>query len=139
MSAELIIWPMIIVALATLWIYLPMGKARVATVKSGKTKASVYKLNVDEPEESLRFTNALRNQYETPTLFYAVCLAAYVTGNANMVMITLAFAYAILKTVHIIIHIMTNNIRYRRPVFALSWLVLIAMWLALAVKLAGII
>jgi len=139
MSAELIIWPMIIIALTTLYIYIPMGQARVAGVKSGKTKASVYKLNVGEPEESLRFTNALRNQYETPTMFYAVCLAAYVTGNANIVMIVLAFAYAILKTVHIIIHIKTNNLRHRRPVFALAWIALIAMWLVLAVNLTGII
>jgi len=139
MSAELIIWPMIIVALVTLWIYVPMGNARTVGLKSGKTKSSVYKLNVGEPEESLIYTNALRNQYETPTLFYAVCLATYATGNANMVMIVLAFSYAILKTAHNIIHIRTNNLRHRRPVFALSWLVLIVMWLALAVKLTGII
>jgi len=139
MSPELIIWPMIIVALATWWIYIPMGKARVAGVMSGKTKVSVYRLNIDEPEESLRFSNALRNQYETPTLFYAVCLAAFVTDNANMLMIVLAFAYALVKILHVSIQITTNRIRYRRKVFGLSWVILGLMWVGLAAGLSGII
>ncbi len=139
MHAEQIIWPMIIIALSTLWLYVPMGNARVASVKSGKVKAGVYKLNIGEPEESLRYSNALRNQYEAPTLFYAVCLAAYVTDNANMVMVILAFAYALFKVAHIVIHVKTNKLRHRRPVFALSWLILVVMWLVLGVSLTGII
>lgn len=139
MSPELIIWPMIIVALATLLLYFPMSSARVASVKSGKTKASVYRHNVGEPEESLRFSNAIRNQYETPILFYAVCIATYVTNNATMVMIGLAFAYAVFKLAHIFIHVTTNRLRHRRPVFALSMVVLIVMWIGLAGKLANLI
>jgi hypothetical protein len=139
MSSELIIWPMIMVALATLWIYLPMSKARVQSVKSGKTEASAYRLNIGEPEESLRFSNALRNQFETPVLFYAVCLAAFVTETANSVMIFLAFAYALIKVLHISIHITTNRLRHRRPIFMLSYLILSFMWLVLAVRLTGII
>ena len=139
MSPELIIWPMIVVALVTWWIYIPMSKARVAGVKSGDIKTSVYRLNIGEPEESLRFSNALRNQYETPTLFYAVCLAAFVTDNANTLMIVLAFLYALAKVLHISIHITTNRLRYRRPVFALSWVILGLMWVGLAAGLSGII
>jgi hypothetical protein len=139
MSSELIIWPMIMVALATLWIYLPMSKVRVASVKSGKTKSSAYRLNIGEPEDSLRYSNALRNQYESPVLFYAVCLAAFVTDNANIGMILLGFAYAIIKIVHVTIHVTTNRLRHRRSIFALSYAVLGVMWLVLAVRLTGLI
>ena len=139
MSSQLIIWPMIMVALATLWIYLPMSKVRVASVKSGKTKSSAYRLNIGEPEESLRYSNALRNQYESPVLFYTVCLAAFVTNNANSGMILLAFAYAIIKIIHITIHVTTNRLRHRRPIFALSYAILGVMWLVLAVRLTGLI
>lgn len=133
--AELIFWPMILIAVATMLIYIPMSRARVKSVLSGKVKASVYKLNNGEPEESLRFNNAISNQFESPVLFYAVCLAAFVSGNANSIMIILAFLYAILKLFHIYIHISTNNLRRRRPVFALSLLVLLIMWLAFAIQL----
>ncbi len=137
MTQELIIWPMVIVALATLALYFPMSSARVASVKSGKTKASVYRHNIGEPEESLRFSNAIRNQFETPTLFYAVCLAAYATRNATMTMTILAFVYAAVKLAHVLSHITTNRLRYRRPIFALSFIILIALWLLLSLNLAG--
>jgi len=130
---------MIVVALATLWLYIPMSNARVASVRKGKTKSSVYRLNVGEPEESLRFSNAIRNQFESPILFYAVCLAAYVTQNANIILIGLAFAYAVTKLVHIYIHTTSNRLRYRRPVFAVSLFILIAMWVFLAITMTGII
>ena len=139
MSAELIIWPMIIVALATWWLYIPMGNARIASIKKGGVKSSVYRLNIGEPEESLRYSNALRNQYETPVLFYAVCIAAFVSENANIVMIMLAFAYAIVKVVHITVHVTTNRLRFRRPIFAISWVILGLMWVGLAIGLTGLV
>ena len=138
MSAELIIWPMIIMALTTLWIYIPMGNARKATIKSGGVKASVYFRNIGEPEESLRFSTAIRNQFETPVLFYAVCLAAFVTDNANIVMILLAFIYAIIKVVHVYIHTTTGKLRHRFRVFVFSWSVLGLMWIVLAISLTNI-
>ncbi len=139
MSPELIIWPMIAVALATVAIYFPMIKARKAVVANKSVKASVYRHNIGEPEESLRFSNPIRNQYETPVLFYAVCLAAFVTDNASPVMIVLAFAFAIAKISHLYIHVTTNRLRHRMPAFGLSLLVLATMWIVLAISLTGLI
>jgi len=130
---------MVILALATLYLYVPMSKARVKSVVDGKVKGSVYKLNVGEPEESLRFTRAISNQYETPTLYYAVCLAAYVTSNTSVAMIVLAWAFGLLKVVHTYVHVTTNNLRHRRPIFMMCYLILILLWIVFAVHLAKII
>ena len=137
MSPELIIWPMILLALATILIYVPMVKARFRSVKEGKTKAHVYKNNQGEPEESLRFSNAIRNQYESPTLFYAVCLAAYVTNNVSGVMIGLAYAFAVAKLLHVFVHITSNRLRHRFKIFGLSLAILFVMWLVLAYNLVS--
>ena len=137
MQSTLILWPMVLLALATLYLYIPMSKARIKSVKDGKVKAAVYRLNQGEPEESLRFSRAIANQYETPTLFYAVCIAAYVTSNASIVMIVLAWGYALLKIAHSYVHTSTNNLRHRRPIFMMSFLVLIFLWLVFAVHLTG--
>ena len=127
MSQEIIIWPMIALAITTIVIYVPMVKARFRSVASGEIKAHVYKHNVGEPDESLRFSNALRNQYETPTMFYAVCLAAYVTGNAAGAMAWLAIAYAVAKILHVLVHVTTNRLRHRFRIFGLSILILLIM------------
>ena len=138
MQSTLILWPMVLLALATLYIYVPMSKARVKSVKDGTVKAGVYKLNQGEPEESLRFSRAIANQYESPTLFYAVCLAAYVTSNASIVMVVLAWVFALTKVAHSYVHTSTNNLRHRRPMFMVSFATLILLWLVFAVHLADI-
>jgi len=135
MVAELIFWPMIVLALATLWLYVPMSKARIETLKSGKVKADVYKLNEGEPEESLLFNNAIANQFESPVLFYVVCIAIYVTGLAGWPLIILAWAYTLAKLVHMWFHTTTNNLRRRRPAFIVTYALLIALWVAFAVQL----
>ncbi|MFK5977831.1 MAG: MAPEG family protein [Rhizobiaceae bacterium] len=138
MQSSLILWPMVILALATLYLYIPMSKARVKSVKDGKVKAAVYRLNQGEPEESMLFNRAIANQYESPTLFYAVCLAAYVSSNASMTMIVLAWAYALSKIAHSYVHTSSNKLRHRRPIFMASFLVLILLWVVLALHLAEI-
>jgi hypothetical protein len=139
MSPNLIVWPMVLHALVTLFLYIPMSRARVRGVKEGKVRGSVYKLNEGEPAESLLFTNAIRNQNETGVLFYAGVLAALATGNAGALSIALAWAFFLAKTAHVIVHVLSNNLRYRRPVFMVAYLVIILFWLALAAQLAGIV
>ena len=139
MNSELIIWPMVLLALSTLFLYVPMSRARVSAVREGKAKASDFRLNTSEPEESAKLNNAIRNQYETPVLFYAVCLAAYVTENAGAAMIALAWLYLVLKLCHILVHITSNKLRLRRPLFMCAYFVLLAMWLGLAGHLLAIV
>ena len=138
MDPTAIFWPMIVMALVTLGLYIPMSRSRVAGVKAGKVKAEEFRLIRDEPEESLKFTNAIRNQYETPILFYAVCLASFQVGNTGYLMVALAWMYAIVKTVHVFVHVTSNRLRYRRPLFMLAYLIIAIMWIVLAAYLAGI-
>ena len=137
MQSVLIIWPMVILALFTLAIYVPLSRARVNTVKSGKAKAGDYRLMNNEPEESLKISNAIRNQYETPVLYYAACLAAYVTGNAGTAIIVLAWLFAAVKIAHVLVQITSNRIRIRRPLFMVAYLLLILLWIFLAFSLVA--
>jgi hypothetical protein len=139
MNPNLLLWPMIIHALVTFCLYFPMSQARVRSVKQGVTKGSVYKLNVNEPEESLRFSNAIRNQNEIGLLFYVVCLALYVTNGASFLAALLAWAFVVVKCVHVYVHVTSNNLRMRRPVFAAAFAFVMLLWLILAFHLAGLI
>jgi hypothetical protein len=136
-NPNMMLWPLVIHALVTLYLYIPMSRARVRSVKEGGVKGSVYKLNVGEPEESLRFSNAIRNQNESGLLFYAGVLTAYASHNQNYILMALAWAFVIVKTVHVFVHVMTNNLRHRRPLFTTAYFVLVAFWLILAVQLTG--
>lgn len=139
MTPNLVIWPMIIHALVTLWLYVPMSRTRIRTVKDGKVKANVYKLNEEEPPESKVFTNAIRNQNEIGVLFYAACLTAFVTSAPMAFAAVFAWLFVIAKCAHVFIHVTSNRLRFRRPVFMVAFLMVILLWLTNAAHLAGLV
>ena len=139
MNNAAIFWPVIIQAMVTLYLYIPMSARRIASVKSGTAKASDYRLIEKEPEDVRQMTRAIANQYETPILFYAVCISAYVTQNAGMVMLVLAWVYVVIKCAHVYVQTTSNRLRIRRPIFMLSFLTLMIMWAIFALQLGGII
>ncbi len=138
MSNSAIFWPVIIQALITLYLYIPMSARRIASVKSGTAKASDYRLVEKEPDDVRQMTRAIANQYETPILFYAVVLSSYVTQNAGTLMVALAWAYVAVKCVHVFVQTTSNRLRYRRPIFMISFAILITMWIAFAINLSGL-
>ncbi len=139
MNSAAIFWPVVIQALVTLYLYIPMSARRVASVRSGEAKASDYRLGEKEPADVRQMTRAIANQYETPILFYAVCLSSFVTENAGPVMVVLAWAFVLTKCTHVIVQTTSNRLRIRRPVFMLSFFILLIMWLLFALKLGGLI
>lgn len=132
MTAQMVFWPVILLALVTLALYVPMSNARVKAVKSGEAKASRFKLNQNEPEASAQYVNAISNQYETPVLFYTVIVCAFVTANVTWVFIALAWLYTIAKIGHVFVHITSNALRLRRPIFMVAYGALILLWLNFA-------
>lgn len=139
MTPELILWPVVLLALVTLSMYIPLRRARVASVKSGEVEAGVYRLNEGEPSASKQINNAIANQYETPILFYAACLTAYVSDNVSMGMVVLAWLFMVFKSIHAYVAALDNKLRRRQPTFFLAFGMLILMWLLLAAHLAGIV
>jgi hypothetical protein len=131
-----ILWPVFLQAFATIGLYVAMSRVRVAAVKAGKVDAKAFKYVEGEPEETRNYTRALANQFESPVLFYAACIIAYVTGTANIVVLALAWGYAIAKLAHVYVHATANRLRHRRPAFIIAFGFLTALWIALAVNVS---
>ena len=130
-----IFWPMIAHVVLVYAVYYLLSAGRVKAVKEGKATASQFRENKVEPEYSLFVRNNLENQFELPMLFHSCCLALFVTGNATLYPVLLAWLFVISRYAHSYIHIKTNRIRHRRPLFLAGFLILALMWLWLAVKL----
>ncbi len=65
---------------------------------------------------------------EMPVLFYVICLMLYVTSRVSTTFIWLAWAYVALRAIHSIVHLTYDKLSHRMALFALSNLVVIAMW-----------
>ena len=65
--------------------------------------------------------------FEQPTLFYAIVIYIYLVKNADDLHIQLAWGYVILRVLHSVIHLNTNNVSWRAVIFIMSVFCLLAM------------
>ena len=138
MAQSAIFWPVIAQVALTYAIYFLMSKRRMGAIRDGKASVSQFRENQNEPPESLFVRNNLANQFELPVLFFAACLSLHAVGLADTLSIILAWLFVASRYVHAWIHVTTNRIRHRRPLFIVGFFVLGFMWLRLAAGLAGI-
>src|SRR4029078_4836502 len=62
--------------------------------------------------------------HEQPTVFYALMFFAALTGGADPLSLTLAWAYVALRVVHSLIQATVNRVMWRFSVFSLGSIVL---------------
>lgn len=131
-----IFWPVIVQVALIYLVYYMLFTRRQAAVKAGRARLSQLRDNVTEPEETRFLKNNLTNQYELPVLFIAGCIANYVTGNAGVIAVLLAWIFVALRIAHAIIHVGQNRLRHRVPVFIAGYVMNGLLWFWLAVNIA---
>lgn len=72
----------------------------------------------------------LRNLFEMPVLFYALCLAVVTIGVTTPFLVNGAWAYVLLRAVHSLIHCTYNRVMHRFAVYVASTLLLFTLWAA---------
>jgi hypothetical protein len=130
------IWPMIAHAALVFGLYVLLSSRRVGAVKEGRARAEQFRENRDEPAESLIVKNAIANQFELPVLFYAVSILLYLVDADNPVTVAGGWLFVALRYVHAYVHVTSNRLRYRRPLFIAGLLVVALLWIWLGVWLA---
>ncbi|MFC5584220.1 MAPEG family protein [Nitratireductor kimnyeongensis] len=135
MSQHAIFWPMIAHVVLVYAVYVLIGLRRKKAVQTGSARVSQFRENREEPPESLFVRNNLANQFELPMVFHSACLALFAVGGAGPVAIWLAWVFVLSRYAHAFVHVTSNRIRYRQPLFVLGFLALGAMWALLALEL----
>jgi hypothetical protein len=104
---------------------------RFTAVSRGAIDAKFFKLyrDADEPANLRVHSRHLTNLFEAPVLFYVIVIIAFVTGQAGALPLILAWAYVILRYAHSYVHLTSNRVITRFRLFAVSWIVLAALWL----------
>ncbi len=79
------------------------------------------------PEAVERPSNNLKNLFELPVLFYALCIVLLVQERVDLDYVELAWAFVALRTLHSLVHCTVNIVKLRFAFYLLSSLVLWAM------------
>ena len=138
MNSSYILWPVLAQILLTLIVFIVLGVRKAKAVKAGEVNRKQAALNNREwPDDVVKVSNNIANQFEFPVLFYVLCLVLYNINAVGMVAIALAWSFTLSRFAHAYVHIGSNYVPMRLRLFLVGCLVLIAMLLLVAWKLAA--
>ena len=108
------------------FLYVALTVARAPAIWDiGRRPDGNNPLGVYEP----RISANLRNQFEWPILFYAVCLLVMVNpAAAHPAHLWLAWLFIAGRILHTGVQVLTANVRLRGVVFTVNFLAVLAMW-----------
>jgi hypothetical protein len=114
-------------------------RARFQSVVGGKTNLKSIALSTNGwPDDVRKLGNNFNNQFEMPTIWYAVCALLLVTGKADWIQVGLSWGFLIARLLHSYIHTGSNNVPLRMRMFLASVVCVMVMWAWFAIRLFGI-
>lgn len=85
--------------------------------------------------ERVQAADNFRNLFEAPVLFYVLCLALYLCGQASDLTTAACWMYVLLRALHSYIQCTRNVVLWRFWVYVLSTALLFGLWAYLALAL----
>ena len=132
-----IFYPVVVLVLWTFAVLLLVPRARFRAAREKRVRAADFAFGESEnvPAQARLPNRNYMNLLELPVLFYVACLLVYVIGKVDAWSLGLAWLYVALRIAHSLVHVTYNHVIHRMRVFALSVLVLVALWIRILVVL----
>ncbi|WP_075215943.1 MAPEG family protein [Mongoliimonas terrestris] len=139
-AATALVLAMLVQITWTFIVMLRTGRARFAAIKTGRVGKAAALDSQAWPDDVRKHGNNMNNQFETPTLFYALVLLAVVLGMADAVLAVLAWVFVASRVVHTVIHTGSNVVSRRFRVFLIGTgsLMLMTGWIAVRVVMTAL-
>jgi len=136
MSIQSVLLPLFVQVALTFVLLICMGRARVPLVQSGQVKPHDIALGQPNwPDGATQISNAYSNQFQLPVLFYLLTVLAWITRQADVMFVVLAWLFVLLRIGHAVIHTTSNQLSLRFFVFTAGLIVLLLMWIIFAVRI----
>jgi hypothetical protein len=133
MKQHLILWPLLAQVMLVLFMYLRLLIVKKREIAAGNVDLKAVALRQELwPDSVLLVNNNLRNQFESPMLFYVLCLVLLGLGAVDISVMGTAAIYVASRYGHAIVHTTSNNVRIRMPLFVVGIVSLVGL-VALAV------
>jgi hypothetical protein len=128
MNSSQILWPMLAQIALTILMYVVLGVRKANAVKLGRVNRKEVALdNRVWPSDVAKVSNNIAKQFESPILFYVLCLLLFSINGVGLTALVLAWVYALTRYAHAYVHVGSNYVPTRFRIFILSCLILLAM------------
>lgn len=139
MSVQAILLPLFVQVILTFVLLFWVARLRVSGLNAGVVRhADVALRQPNWPKPTLQVLYAYSNQLELPVLFYVLTILAMVTKLADLIFVVLAWIFVLFRCLHAFVHVTSNNVRVRGPLFGASAFVLAAMWVIFIVEVLSL-
>jgi hypothetical protein len=136
MPIQFVLLPLFVQVALTLGLMFAMALARRGDFVSARVHPRDIALGqMAWTPKTQQISNAFRNQFELPVLFYVLTILAIITRHADLLFVVMAWLFVLLRIPHVYIHVTHNRVMWRGTVYVLGALVLIAMWVIFAVRI----
>ena len=140
MSNEQILLPMLGMMVLTGVVWFVLYARRIPAMRRAGKPTQAYttpdKGAAFLPEEVSYPANNLRNLFELPVLFYALCLYLYVTATVGTADVIAAWLFLVFRIVHSAIHCTVNIVILRFAAYSAAAL---ALWFMLGRAVWGVL
>lgn len=138
MSSSHIFWPVLAQVFLTLVMFILLGARKARAVKAGQVDRQQAALDSRVwPEDVVKVSNNIANQFEVPVLFYVLCLVLNSLHAVGAAAVVLAWLFVVSRYAHAYVHVNSNYIPVRMRLFMVGCLVLLAMLVVSVWKLAA--
>lgn len=136
MNQQLIFIPVLLQMLLVFALFIRLGIVKSRAIKSGGVDRNKTALDTKAwPENVVKTSNNIANQFETPILFYILSLVIYLTQSTTSLVLGFTFTYVISRYLHAYIHVTSNTVPYRFKAFLFGVLILIGLTVWQLIKL----
>jgi hypothetical protein len=140
MSLQAILLPLFVEVILTFALLFWLAPLRGLAVSSGAVRPEDIALREPNwPKRTTQVANSYSSQFELPVLFYVLTVLEYVTRQAGLLFVVLAWVFVIFRLLHAYVHVTSNLVNVRGPLFGGSAFTLAIMWIIYIVEvLTGI-
>ena len=136
MTIRMVLLPVFVQVALTFALLFWMAFARTGSVRRGETKIRDIALGqLAWPEQPTKVSNCFNSQFQLPLLFYVLVILAWITKQADLLFVAMAWIFVIVRLAHAYIHTTSNHVPTRFNVFAVGTIVLLVMWIVFAVRI----
>ena len=136
MTLPMILAPLFVLVLMTFVIGFTLAGVRTPLLTRGEIRPEAISLREPNwPPRALQLGYSFQNQFELPLLFYVLTILAIISKHADLLFVVMAWIFVLARLAHAYIHVTSNNVNLRGPVFGIAALVLAIMWLIFMIRI----
>jgi hypothetical protein len=135
MSYQMILAPLFVQVLLTFVVGFLLAGNRMRAGLRGEVTGPVTLREPNWPEGVRKIENNFLNQFELPVLFYVLTILSILTRHADLFFVLMAWVFVVLRIFHAYVHLTSNVLQIRGPLFSAGLVVLSIMWIVFIARI----